>query len=189
MNWKKIERLCRAAKQIVVQNTPDGPWIGDNTSLYPMYGLPELSQEAVLTLFGVKPTDWDGYHYRADCVSGINLGDADDGEREIVPIGPVMCIGGAEIIAFPTRECISFLDLDHLKPVGDDAVGYYERLDASGRVYIAVKKGFELKGVIYPNVMPMIHRNLPNELATIASRMRQRAEQETEEDPNHEQMG
>ena len=68
-------------------------------------------------------------------------------------------------------------------------MGYYERLDASGRVYIAVKKGFELKGVIYPNVMPMNHRNLPNELVTIAARMRKRAEQETEGEPGNEQMG
>lgn len=182
MNWKKIERLCKSGKVITVQNTPDGQWIGDASSLYPMYGLPEMHLEAVLTLFGVKPNDWDGYQYHEDCVSGINLGDVDDDEKPVVPIGPVMIIGGAEIIALPTREDISFIDTDYLKPVGADVDGFYERTDAKGRVYIAIKKGLELAGVIYPTTLPMIHKGFPNDLEKIARLMESRMQREGEQE-------
>ena len=150
MKLKAIEAICKARKTIIVTTGPNGQWIGDGSAFYPIYDLPDLDENIILTIFDVPEDERGKWVYNWHQMQALNFADLDDSERLVQADMLVLQYGGRSLAAIATREHISFLDTTYLKPYKRGSYELYERMSTAGQVYFTVKSGFELIGVIAP---------------------------------------
>lgn len=152
MKIKSIAGLMKARKQIVLLNDEHGcQWISDGRACYPLYGMPELDKENILTVMDIPEKDREKYTVRHENTPiKFNFGDSDDTERELLPQLLTIGYGGSVYIPARTSLGLQFIDPDYLKPLSDKPFELYERESINGEIYIAIKSGFVLQAVIIP---------------------------------------
>lgn len=154
MKIKQIESILKSKKTIIILNTPSCQWLGDGSAFYPVYNLPKLTQENIFTIFDVPEDKRDKFSFQElDAPTHINLDDDDENEQMLDRSKFVdICAGGRRLEALVTSDGISFIDTRYLKPFADidDGCELYERIDKSGKPYIAAKTGFVIVGIIKP---------------------------------------
>ena len=155
MKIKKIESLCKNAKRLMIFNARDVQWISDGRAVYPLYGLPRLTPDNVLTMFDV-PEDKRGKIYvdeKTELPPYLDISDAYPGEKEIAQEKISFNYYGKTLLPFRGSQGVIFLDKKYLEPLTDAKHGFtlFERVFADGRSYVAVKDGMLLSGIILPD--------------------------------------
>lgn len=154
MKIRKLAALCKAEKTIQLVDEKNGKqWVGNGATLYPLLGLPTMSEVQVMRMFDIPQSDNEKYHVRradADDLP-VDLSDIANGETKLQP--PDICItyAGQEFMPLPASGKVLWINPEYFDPVrksGD--LDLYERVDSWGIPYIAVKAGMMLEAVIYP---------------------------------------
>lgn len=156
MKIRKVAALCKAAKTIyLIDDTgAEVQWVVNGAAFYPLRGLPWMSDSQIMRLFDVPAADSDKYQITVKpyVETPVDLGDiSGGGETQIQP--PDICIqyGGQEFMPLDASGKVLWIDPKYIDPVrksGD--LELYERVDAHGLPYIAVKAGMMLEAIIYP---------------------------------------
>lgn len=156
MKIRKVSALCKAEKtvQLVDAHRTEEQWVGDGAALYPLRGLPTMSEGNILRMFDISPNDSEKYQVRRvdDIDLPIDLSDIPDNGETKLP-NPDICItyAGKDVMPLDASGKVLWIDPKYIDPVrksGD--LELYERVDANGIPYIAVKAGMMLEAIIYP---------------------------------------
>lgn len=171
MKIKTIEALCKARGTIYLADAEGVQWISDGVAVYPLYGMPQLDESNIFTMFDI-PDEKRGKYMFDDSgriAHTMNLADNTDGERQVQQSDILLQSGGYILMPIKTSKGIVYINKKYLAPFADSENGVmlYERIAPDGTVYIAVKTGFFLSGVISPvNIM---NKSFADELLEIAT--------------------
>lgn len=152
MKIKQVESLLKAKKSIIVFDANGCQWVGDGGAFYPLYNMPKLTQENFFAMFDIPVENRDKFYFsESDCPTRINFSDTDDTEEVLERSSFELCMNGARVEPLLTNHGIAFINTKYLKPFKGLKAGYelYER-SIGENVYIAVKSGFMLLGIIAP---------------------------------------
>ena len=156
MKISTIQQICKGAKRIELFSAPSSSvqWISDGGAFYPLYNLPEMREENVFALFDIpeKKQDKIRFEYKSQLPSAICFGDAAEAEN-VLELGYIsICARGRALRPLKTSHGMIYINEKYLKPFADaeNGVQLYERYTPGGEVYIAVKEGFLLTGIILP---------------------------------------
>ncbi|MFT8889458.1 MAG: hypothetical protein ABF904_11655 [Ethanoligenens sp.] len=173
MKLKAIARLCAKSKAISVIDVPGNQgdtvvqWIGNFSAIYPVFDLPRLEKESVLTIFDVKSDKRDDYFFQEIGVPGrMCLDDSSTNEVEIDQgiFGIEIVIHGVTLQPLKTSQGVTFIDTDYLAPLGDyENVELFERISTDDKtIYIVAKVGLVIKAVIQP--YSLINQDFANKM-------------------------
>ena len=170
MKIKTIEALCKARGTIYLADAEGVQWISDGVAVYPLYGMPRLDESNIFTMFDI-PEEKRGKYMFDDSgriARTVNLSDNADGEQQVQQSDILLYSGGCMLVPVKTSKGIVYINKRHLAPFSDSENGVvlYERILPDGTVYIAVKTGFFLAGVISP--VNVINKDFADELTDIA---------------------
>ena len=156
MKIKAVQQICKGANRIVLYSDPSSSvqWISDGGALYPLYNLPEMREENVFALFDIpkKKQEKIRFEHKYQLHEDINFADATEDEN-VLEFGNIsICMRGGCFAPLKTSHGMIYINEKYLKPFADaeNGVQLYERYTPSGEVYIAVKEGFLLTGIILP---------------------------------------
>ncbi len=156
MKISAIQQICKGAKRIELFSAPSSPvqWISDGGAFYPLYNLPEMEEENVFTLFDIpeKKQDKIRFEHKRTLPEAIRFTDTADVENAL-DFGTISIYARGRVLRpLKTSIGIVYINEKHLKPFADaeNGVQLYERYTPSGEVYLAVKEGFLLTGIILP---------------------------------------
>lgn len=173
MKIKNVAAICKRSKNIVLYYDRSGSgkqqYISDGFAVYPIFGLPELNEEYILTIFDIPEKERDKWIVRETILpDGISLDDTDDGEKEVFQISMSINYGGVPLRPLKTKSGIVYIDSRYLSPLSDvlDVLRLYERRTEEGALYIAAKAGLLLQAVILP--YSDINENFVNRLSELA---------------------
>ncbi len=146
-------------------------WISDGVAVYPLYGMPQLDESNIFTMFDI-PDEKRGKYMFDDSgriARTVNLADNTDSERQVQQSDILLHSGGYILMPIKTSKGIVYINKKYLAPFSDSENGVmlYERIAPDGTVYIAVKTGFFLSGVISP--VNIINKSFADELLEIAT--------------------
>lgn len=153
MKIKQIESILKQEKTIIVAETECFQWLGNGSALYPVHGLPKLTKENIFTLFDIAEDKQEKFYFdERPLPAHLNFDDSDSSEQMIERGSMAFIAEGRVLEPLKTSQGIAFINSRYLKPFSNEANGYelYERTDTNGRIYIAVKSGFILLGIIIP---------------------------------------
>lgn len=153
MKLKQIESILKQEKTIIVAETPYCQWLGNGSAFYPVHGLPKLTKENIFTLFDIAEDKREKFYFEERPLpTYLNFEDSDSTEVMLERGTIAFFAEGRALEPLKTSQGIAFINSRYLKPFSDEVNGYelYERTDKNGRIYIAVKAGFILLGVIAP---------------------------------------
>ncbi len=156
MKLNAIQQICKGAKRIVLYTSPEktAQWISDGGAFYPLYNLPRMGDENIFTLFDIpeKKRDKIRLEQHTNLPEILNFADRDMGENLLDQGKLSLCVNGRTMISLHTSLGAVYINAKYLVPFKDieNGVQLYERNTPSGAVYIAVKEGFLLTGIILP---------------------------------------
>lgn len=167
MKIKAVEKIVRAEHSITLIGTEAGnQWIAATGAMYPLYGFPRMDKPSVFAWMDVPEKKRQSFAFRHDpeFYEEWDFSDA--------AVGEIFVERGLYSVNTPTRcmeplnvsDGVIYLDSAYMKPFGEGAL-LYERRSKSGRLYIAVKEGLLLKGIILPM---LIERSFADDLLDIA---------------------
>ena len=136
-----------------MQSGGSGQWLSDGSAVYPVYNLPRLTQDNIYAMFDIAGEQQDKYLVEIrELPQYINFTDSDVSERMLDRASMFLTVDGQVLEPLETSQGLVFIQRKYLKPFTDlaDGVEIYERTDRNGNIYIAVKSGFLLMGVILP---------------------------------------
>ena len=168
MKIKQIESILKAEKTIIVVETSACQWLGNGAAFYPVHNLPKLTKENIFTIFDIPEEKRDKFYFEErELPSWLNFEDTDKSEQMLDRGSIGICAQGRTLEPLKTSLGITFINERYLKPFADADGGYelYERIDALGRVYIAVKSGFLLLGII--SMYDLINEKFVNTLQSL----------------------
>lgn len=158
MKIKKLASICSAAKRasiFKVLDSGDGlrQYITDGHAIYPIYGLPRLGKESLLTIFDIATEDWGKWCVtEIDQPSGIWVDDfPENGDDEAVTCfyNPIS-VNGVEIQPVLTKIGVVFFQRKYLDPVkaAEGGIQFYVRYNSEGEPYIVIKAGIFVQAII-----------------------------------------
>lgn len=154
MKIKAVEAICKAQKTIILMESGGRQWISNGSALFPLYNLPHLSQENIFTMFDIPEDKRDKYYFeqRDGLPSGLCFDDTVESEQPITRGMISIVLHGRILEPLQTSVGILYINQRYLAPFDDakNGIELYERADANGRIYIVVKDGMLLCGVILP---------------------------------------
>ncbi len=158
MKIKKLSTILKKRKRAIIfeRQSSNGivfQYISDGSALYPIYGLPRLRKESLLTILDIPQEKWSDWHVSVkDGPEGMNLTDVDETESQAFPTFYSLQVGEKTMMPLETEyNGVLFLDRKYLNPISDAAgFSYFKRQDKAGNDYIAVKEGLLILAVIMP---------------------------------------
>ena len=171
MKIKAVESILKGEKTILLFGCRAGEqWLGASDALYPMYGMPLLSEELLYTIFDIDEKKQDKFYFedRAELPWGIAPSDFDRAEAALERGSICIVARGRVLEPIKTSQGTVFINRKYLAPFADaeNGVGLYERKTDEGRIYIAVKEGFCLVGILFP--VDLIDEGFCDHLAELA---------------------
>lgn len=171
MKMSVIQQICKGAKRIELLSDSSSvtQWISDGGAFYPLYDLPELEQDSVFALFDIpeKKQEKISFLYKYAFPEMICFKDRMEGESAL-EFGTIsICKNGRILRPYKTSRGMIYINEKYLKPFSDseNGVQLYERCTSGGTVYVAVKEGVVLKGIILP--YDVVTKAFVSELKTI----------------------
>ena len=160
MKIKALAAICKKNKNVAVYNYADGDgeliqYVSDYGAIYPLYGLPWMEKENILTIFDVPEKDREKWLVMCDSPlpEGINFGDHDDDDEIEIETGAISInYYDRELLPIRTTKGIVYIDTVYFKPI-KDAMGHvtlHQREDKEGNIYIVAKVGMLLQAIIFP---------------------------------------
>lgn len=167
MKIKAVEKICKAEHLITLIGAEAGKqWIGATGAIYPLCGFPQMDEDSVFAWMDIPEAKRKNFVF--DHVEALyedyDFEDAVEGERIIERSRYTFSVPSHTMEPLAVNEGVIYVDVAYLKPFGDSAM-LYERRGRSGRLYIAVKEGLLLKGIILPMV---VERKFTDDLLEIA---------------------
>lgn len=154
MKIKKTVDICRHEGVARIYNgAREMQWLSCGYACYPLYEIPELSEEEFFTIFDFTPKQREEMVFeRADLPLSISTQDFYGNEELCERLSPNIPFGSKLLIPFSTLSGIKFLDSEYLSPLADEvkSIEVYERTPKSGETYFAVKVGMSLRAIIMP---------------------------------------
>ncbi len=158
MKISSIQQICKSAKRIELfspsAKISPAQWLSDGYAFYPLYNLPELEEENVLALFDIPESKQKNISFSHSYVlpETIQFKDTVKNEQEVEFSNISISTRGMLLLPLKTSLGIIYINQKHLKPFSDaeNGVQLYERYTPGGEIYIAVKEGFLLTGIIRP---------------------------------------
>lgn len=153
MKFKKIESILKNKRTLIICKGPDCQWLGDGTAFYPCYNFPNLDEKTLPLILDITDTQIEKYTIQVKGLpKRISFLDTDKAEVALKRGAFEFVIDGMHLEPIGTSQGIVFINTKYLKPYADEKEGVqlYERTNEVGDVYIAVKKGFMLIGIIAP---------------------------------------
>ena len=162
MKLKKLAAICKQKKRIIIFNRynergteVEQQYLSDGTAVYPIYGLPQLDKEAVLTIFDIEPAKWEEWFVSEKTMATsdyVNVEDVDETEIPIRHLYPPVIYHDTQLMLCGLEGGgTMFIDADYLGPVDGDSKEFYVRQNEKGTCYLAVKTGLLLQAVILPH--------------------------------------
>ena len=152
MKLKQIESLLKKKKTIITTHAEGCQWLSDGSAFYPVSGLPELTKENLFAIFDVPVEKREGYYFQEIIPPELNFDNADPGEQLTGKSDVYIVYEGRCLYPQITSQGLAFIDSKYLRPFygQEDGFDIYERINAKGHSYFAVKSGFLLLGLILP---------------------------------------
>ena len=153
MKIKQIESILKNSKNITVLNSAEGQWLGNGAAYYPVYNLPTLTKEHIFAMFDIPEDKRAKFFFtEAPTPDHINFTDIDDCENAIKKLKIALDVNGYSVTLLETSQGLVCINRQLLKPFQGLREGYelYERFSRKQGIYIAVKSGFSLVGIIMP---------------------------------------
>ncbi|MBQ8961631.1 MAG: hypothetical protein IJ071_10550 [Ruminococcus sp.] len=175
MKLQKLWALLKASKYIIKWKGTDAEWLSDGYAAYPVYGLPELSEDMLRTMLDVDEDKWSGYRYREEAEPPFSDEDNFRDDEELRVSQVTFTVHGVEYIALTQGLDIYLIRCKELKPLdSSEGLGFYLR---DG--YVAVKEGMILRAVILPEIIT--DDTILAEIMSIATKLRDRASEHARE--------
>lgn len=171
MKISSIEQICKSAKRIDLYSSEStrAQWISDGGAYYPLYNLPPLREENVFTLFDIPEKKQNKIRFDNKSQLPENICFADTANLENpLEFGNISIQARGRVFApLKTSLGVIYINEKYLKPFSDaeNGVQLYERYTPGGEIYIAVKDGFLLTGIIIPE--DIVTKEFVEELKTI----------------------
>ena len=154
MKIKKIVDICRREGVArIYEDANDTQWLSCGFACYPLYEVPELSEDEFFTIFDFSDKQRNETIFeRAEFPAFLNTFDTTPGELLCEKLSPNIPFGSRLLIPFKTVSGIKFLDSEYLAPFAGETnkIEVYERASAKGEPYFAVKIGMCLRAIIMP---------------------------------------
>ena len=154
MKIKKIVDICRREGVARISKGANGTqWLSCGYACYPLYEIPELSEDNFFTIFDFSPKQReDTLFERVEIPMTISTLDFYEDEELCEKLTPNIPFGSKLLIPFSTLSGIKFLDSEYLAPLADEIknIEVYERTPRTGEPYFAVKVGMSLRALIMP---------------------------------------
>lgn len=152
MKIKKIASVCKKTKLIQMHlDNNDVQWIGNGYAMYPLFGLPIMSEENIFKIFDIVDKQAEKFAHAEGNLIEFCFDDNCENENILVENDITLIIADKVIKSYQTTNGIAFIDTDYLGAFDDMAqVDIYERIGAKGNLYFAIKVGLLLYGIIIP---------------------------------------
>lgn len=154
MKIKKIVDICRREGVArIYEDEKDTQWLSCGYACYPLYEVPELSEDEFFTIFDFTAKQRNETIFeRAAFPSSLSTWDSYPGEMRCEKLSPNIPFGPKLLIPFSTVGGIKFLDSEYLAPFAGETneIEVYERISEKGEPYFAVKIGMCLRAIIMP---------------------------------------
>ena len=152
LKLKQIESILKNKKTIITTFAGGCQWLSDGSAFYPVSGLPKLDRDNIFTIFDVPVEKRAAFNFQEVTPPAICFENTDAGEQLIGLSDAHIVFEGRTLAPQPTSQGLAFLDVKYLKPFFGVKEGFdiYERINAAGESYFAVKAGFLLLGLIMP---------------------------------------
>ena len=174
MKMNSIASICKKRKNITLferrlESGDVQQYISDGFAVYPIVGLPYLTEESILTIFDVAEKEREKWIVRhANLPEGLNFEDTDVNEVTIGESVISIAYGGTVLKPLYTPGGMTFIESRYLVPLKDvmDFLQLYERRTETGTPYIVAKAGFLLQAVILPH--DVINETFVEKLSDVA---------------------
>lgn len=154
MKFKKIETILKSKRAIIICEGPDCQWLGDGKAFYPCYNFPHLDEKTLPVILDISEEKTDEYTIKVKGLpKSVSFLDVDNAEIPLKRGAFKFVIDGMHLEPIETSRGMVLINTKYLNPYMDEKEGVqlYERTNEMGNeVYIAVKKGFVLIGIITP---------------------------------------
>lgn len=150
MKIKSVTSICKSNKTIILSENKSYQWISDGAAIYPMFGLPKMTKDQVLTMFDIPEDKRNGFYFEEKSFPKICFDDSVTDETKLERAKLSLCVGGVMLEPLKTSQGITYINERYLKPFDDAPIELYERNTRDGQTYIAIKEGFLLTGIITP---------------------------------------
>lgn len=150
INNQKIVEMCKKQKRLeLLLDTQNGrQWISDGYAMYPLLGLPLLTEENIRALYSLPA----GVRVEVkDMHEDFSTADVEREEKPVYYEKIQLRPGGESVITLRTSGGIVFIRDKHLKPLEAGENGetqLYERTGKDGSIYIVAKQGMMLEAII-----------------------------------------
>lgn len=157
MKIKKLAAICKKKKRAVIyeRHLEGGlvqQYISDGYAMYPIFGLPRLSKESLLTIFDVKEDEWDKWHVSVrEDPEEVMTSDTFTPEQPLERFYQPIVHNGRILKSVMLDGETVFFDDAYIGPVSDaKEIMYYGRRSRFGMPVITVKSGLMLLATIAP---------------------------------------
>ncbi len=155
MKIKKIVDICQKRGVLYLYNNGGEQWLSDGMALYPLYGAPAFSTEALATAYDIqdKTVDKMAMRYFVELPTAFDFGDVADGEHEASRWKFSINYNGQQLIPYALNDNrgVAFVNAKYLEPITDrDRPVLFERYTEAGQLYFAAKEGLLLTAIILP---------------------------------------
>lgn len=154
MKIKKVVDICRREGVArIYKDEKDTQWLSCGYACYPLYEVPELSEDEFFTVFDFTAKQRNETIFEcAVFPSSLSTWDSYPGEIRCEKLSPNIPFGSRLLIPFSTVGGIKFLDSEYLAPFAGETndIEVYERIQKNGEPYFAVKIGMCLRAIIMP---------------------------------------
>lgn len=152
MKIKAVEAILKGGKTFRIYKNDRCQWLGNGIAFYPLDDFPELTPDNIFSVFDIPQDKREKFRCEYDTFpDGINIKDVDENEtlleRDIFDV----IYYDRLLVPLKTSTGLIFVQKSLLKPFGkDDEYELYLREMPSGTPYVAVKRGWDVYGIIAP---------------------------------------
>lgn len=173
---KKIAKLCKRAGAVVLwyDKRHDTQWISNGSAAWPLYGMPILDTENVLTVLDIPEKDWPKITVREKALPEAYDFNDDYEAGEVGNPAVTISYGGQLLMPLSTPAGTLLVDPELFAPLRDNnqlTVHLRHEKSGQGKPYLAVKRGLLLQGIVMLlsygpyAALPDILANLAKDLA------------------------
>lgn len=152
MKIKAVEAILKGGKTFRIYQNDRCQWLGNGIAFYPLDDFPELTPDNIFSVFDIPQDKREKFRCEYDTFPvGLNLSDVDENEtlleRDIFDV----IYYDRLLVPLKTPTGLIFVQKSLLKPFGkDDEYELYLREMPGGTPYVAVKRGWDVYGIIAP---------------------------------------
>ena len=147
MKNEKIINLCKRCGHITIFYGNEGvQWITDGAAIYPLFGCPVFDEPSFRATYDI--TDENKQISFKEMPKCVDFSNETENETEVERGGQIF-----GLVPLMTSHGVEFIQSKYLTPFADsdnNMIRVYERTNAAGMTYFAIKDGFMLVGLIMP---------------------------------------